>query len=342
MARKLASIQTVSDVIHHPNADRLDICTVLGWKVITKRDEFKPQDLCVFCEIDSILPPKPEFDFLKKNKYRVKTIRLRGELSQGICFTPTDVLSSEFLDTKPECGTDVTDLMDITKYMPPLPKSTTGGQTKGNFPGYVIKTDEPRIQSNLGILEELRGVECYSTVKIDGTSFTAARLNEQVDVCSRTRSIKDSEENVYWRIVRKYDILEILKHAGNVAIQGEIAGWWQEGRSTIQGNPLGLTKSELFVFNVFDIKEGKYLDFADLVKFCDYYRLPMVPVEHECITLNHTLDELLEMAKGNYPNGNVREGLVFRPLTERVSVELKGRASFKVINNDYLLKHGDR
>lgn len=340
MARKLASIQRISALDPIEGADAIVCATVLGWKVVVKKDEFKVGDLCVFCEIDSILPVKPEFEFLAKAKYRIKTVRLRGQVSQGICF-PLDVLPDNVAPYVEE-GDEVTKSLGVTKYEPPQPRNVVGGQTKGNFPSYVFKTDEPRLQSNLGILDELRGQECYSTVKIDGTSFTAARLNEEIDICSRTRSVKDSEENVYWRMARKYDVLGVLQDAGNIAIQAEIAGFWQEGRSAIQGNPLKLTESEIFVFNVFDIQEGGYYDFADLKKFCKYYMLPMVPIEHESLVLDHTLEELLELAKGTYESGELREGLVIRPVTEMMSPALKNRASFKVINTDYLLKHGDR
>ena len=339
MARKLASIQLIDKLSPIEGADRIEIASVQGWQAVVKKGDFSEGGKCIFCEVDSLLPDKPEFEFLHKSKYRIKTIRLRGQLSQGLCLT-IDYLPIEYREL--DVGTDITEIMGINKYEPPLPKSATGGQTKGSFPGYVPKTDEPRIQSNPGLLEEFRGVKFYTTVKIDGTSFTAAKLDSEIDICSRSRSVKEDNNNVYWRMARKYDIVPVLKHAGNIAVQGEIAGWWQEGRSTIQGNPLKLKESELFVFNVFDILEGRYYSFDELVHFCDYYRLQMVPVEHSSIVLNHTLEEILSLSRGNYDSGEIREGLVWRPLIEQASQVLKGRASFKAINNDYLLKHGDR
>lgn len=101
MERKLVTIRKISKVEKHPNADTLDICTVDGWKVITKLGEFEEGDLVVYFEVDSFLPIRPEFEFLRKFCYkklsddsegfRLKTIRLRGILSQGLLM-PVDIL----------------------------------------------------------------------------------------------------------------------------------------------------------------------------------------------------------------------------------------------------------
>lgn len=87
----LATIQTIRDVRKHPNADALDIVKVLGWDVVTKRDEFKVGDLCVYIVIDTVMPEVPEFEFLRNKHFRIKPIRLRKEYSNGICF-PIDIL----------------------------------------------------------------------------------------------------------------------------------------------------------------------------------------------------------------------------------------------------------
>ena len=348
--RKLASVQAISDIQPMENADSIECATVLGWKVVVKKGEFKVGEKCVYCEVDSILPPREEFDFLAKVKYRIRTIRLRGQISQGICF-PLSILPQ---DREYEIGEDVTELLGVVKYEPPAPRRSLGGDTAGPFPSYVPKTDEPRIQSVPHILSELKGVKCVSTVKVDGTSATFCRLGEKIDVCSRTRSVKPvvtvkkddktfEVTPVYWLMYNKYDIGKILKENDGIAIQGEIAGFWDEQRrSLIQGNKLKLKETELFVFNVFDIKEQRYFDHLEMVEFCHKYGLQHVPIDREVFTITEdtTVDALLKMAEGSYPNGGPREGIVIRPLQERYSDALKGRASFKAINNKYLLKHG--
>ena len=134
---------------------------------------------------------------------------------------------------------------------------------------------------------------------------------------------------------RKYGIEAALRDAGNYAIQGETAG------PGIQKNRYGLKEMQLFVFNVFDINRGRHLDYAEFVAFCKRYGLQTVPITMDDLVLNHTVEELLELAKGQYPGGYAREGIVIRTITEQYSQVLSGRASFKVINNDYLLKEKD-
>jgi len=339
MARKLASIQRISDIQPIEGADLIVCASVLGWKLVVKKGEFNVGDLCVYCEVDSLLPASNEnFAFLEKAKYRIKTVKLRGQISQGICF-PMSIL--------PEAGVyctgdDVTDILGIVKYELPLSRGALSGDTKGSFPGYLIQTDETRIQSVPELLEELSGVECRSTLKVDGTSATFSLRNGEYDVCSRGRSLKDNGTSIYWRMSRKYDIFEALTHSGeNLAIQAEIAGFWDpQCRMRIQANRLGLKETEIFVFDVFDIDNYRYYTPDELVRFCDYYRLPMAPVLGDFV-LDHSVDELLEMSKGEYPGGGPREGIVIRPLDGRHSEILQSRASFKVINNEFLLKNGE-
>lgn len=336
--RKLASIQTIDNLTPIGGADKIECAQILGWKVIVRKDEHKVGDKIIYVEVDSLLPNLPEFEFLAKVKYRIKTIRMKGQISQGICF-PLSILKNK---AEYEVGEEVTEELGITKYEPPDEHSHGGpnrAKTRGNFPAEIPKTDETRIQSVPKLLEELNGVEHYVSVKIDGTSSTFVNLNGEIHACSRTRSVKDEDDNIYWWIARKYGIIDALKDAGPFTVQGEIAGYWNpNGTSPIQKNPLKLTETELFVFNVFKWDEQRYLNFDDFISFCRRYRLPTVPIINDSFMLNHTIDELLEMAKGTYPSGNIREGLVYRPKVERYSQVLKGRASFKVINNDYLLR----
>ena len=76
-----ATIQVIEKVEHIENSDFLDKVKVLGWSVVCKRDEYKVGDMCVFVVIDSLLPDKPEFEFMRKNKFRVRSVKLRGELT---------------------------------------------------------------------------------------------------------------------------------------------------------------------------------------------------------------------------------------------------------------------
>jgi len=350
MERKLASIQKIISVEPIENADKIEKVKVLGWQCVTKKDEFKQGQLCIYCEIDSLLPEKSEFEFLRNKEFRIKTMKLRGVISQGIVF-PLDILSEyDRLNILEEynihgsdriIGTDVTEKLGITKFEPPISPQLMG-QAKGNFPTHIVpKTAEIRLQSAIEILDEIKGKDIYITEKEDGTSFTAYYKDRIYGFCSRNLEQKNEPTNlsIYAKISQQYKLEEKLKtyfdnHKINIAIQGEITG------DGIAKNPLGLPRNtyQLHIFNVYDIDNQKYLDY-ELMKFI------IRELELECVQVINTglfkynLEELLELSKGKYKGTkNNREGIVIRPTKEEYSETLQGRMSFKVINNDYLLK----
>jgi RNA ligase (TIGR02306 family) len=329
MERKLASLQRVGAIRPIENADRIEQATVLGWNVVVKKGEFQPDDLCVFFEIDSLLPEAEWSEFMRQLKFRVKTARLRGVLSQGLALT-TAIIPQSQRDGLGE-GDDVTAILGVTKYEPPQP--TDMGDSAGPFPGYVPKTDEMRIQSVLPLLDEIRGRPYYMTVKCDGTSFTSVYDGEKLLVCSRGNMKRESDTDIYWRAARALGLPEKLKAHPRMAVQGELCG------PGIEKNRLGLKDKQVFMFSVFDVQAGKYLNYADFVRFCEELSLPTVPLHSTGESFNFTLDDLLELARGKYDGTtNNREGIVIRPTHEAHSLTLGGRLSFKVLNNDFLLK----
>jgi tRNA-binding EMAP/Myf-like protein len=137
--RNLASIQKILNITPILNSDNLELLTVLGWHVVVQKEEFNVGDLCVYCEIDSLLPERPEFEFLRKVGFRIKTARIRGVLSQGICF-PLSILP-EGIEVKEEM--DVTEVLGVVKYEPAEP-ACLSGDAKGKFPPFIVKSDETR------------------------------------------------------------------------------------------------------------------------------------------------------------------------------------------------------
>jgi len=341
MSRKLASVQKILDIQPIDGADRIEVASVLGWKVVVKKGEFEVGDRAVYFEVDSLLPRATWNDFLAdKNKpdapIRLKTIKLRGQVSQGL-LVPVSILDGTDADI--EEGTDLTEALGVEKYEVPIP-ACLGGDVKGPRPSYTPMTDEIRVQACPEVIDEFQGKEVYITQKIDGTSCTISFMNGDVNVCGRNWAYKDDVENTYWKVANKYDIPAKLSKVrqdtgGNFAIQGEVAG------PSIQKNRLALKDHELFVFNVIDLNGRKYLDFEDFKEFCKRLDLPTVPVLHVCTFNWKSVDELLELAKGKYASGQHQEGIVIRAVREFESQTLKGRSSFKVINNDFLLKGGD-
>lgn len=179
MKRKLVSVQSVERVDPIDGADRILRARVMGWDVVVKKGELRAGDPCVFFEIDSVLPDGPAWsEFMRPRGFRVKTMRLRGVLSQGLAL-PVDILDGDV----PPVGTDLRERLGVTKYEAVLPAD---GTVAGPFPARVPKTDEIRLQSALGVLDELRGHDFVITTKLDGTSTTyfVDEAGELV-VCSR-------------------------------------------------------------------------------------------------------------------------------------------------------------
>ncbi len=345
----LATIQKIKTIRPHNNADSLELASVLGWQVVVKKGEFKPDDLVVYIVVDTVVPEtNPVFEFLRNKSFRIKPIRLRGEESAGICFpvnivpgyvSPTADGNGFFFNRKTEtgedhgiheAGDDVTDLLGIIHYEKPIP-AELAGQAKGMLPGFIIMTDELNLRSYPDALPELWGRPHYITRKDDGCSGTFFRKGGEFGVCSRRIHLKESETNGFWRMARKYDLERILTEAfpeDDVAIQGEVCG------PGIQDNHLGLKELELHIFNLFDIRCRGYAGFDKLVAFCKKYNLPMVTIIGEGTAFGYNIEELVKLAsEQKYPNGYPAEGIVIRPKEGFTSPVLKGRYwSGKVLN----------
>lgn len=350
--RTLASVQTVNSAEPIPNADAIEKIRVLGWWVVVKKGEFRPGDKVVYCEIDSLLPEAPDFEFLRASSYkpaltdgagtvlqaagfRIKTIRLRGQVSQGICFPLSVLPPGAPLDE----GADVTALLGVRKWEPPQTGST--GRSKGTFPGFLPKTDETRVQVLEKTLALYQGLEFYLTEKLDGTSFTAFVREGEFGVCSRNLLLDTTDDSATLvRVAKQLGLEERLRALGaarghDVAVQGELIG------PGVQGNKYGLRALALRIFNVFDVSAYRFLDHADMLAAVAEMGLEGVP-QLGTLTLNHGVDDLVALSEGaSVLNPKVqREGVVLRPLRE-VEDSYLGRLSFKAINPKFLLKYDE-
>jgi RNA ligase (TIGR02306 family) len=345
MERKLASIQKIVDIQPIEGADMIEVATVLGWHCVVKKGEFQPDDLCVYFEVDSLLPVKEQYEFLRKscfnsrlNGFRIKTIKLRGQVSQGLAIPVEDVFGKiDMLDLKE--GLDVTEILGVRKYEVEIPVSLSGA-AKGNFPSFVPKTDEIRIQSVPAVLTRYNGVPFVVTEKLDGTSSTYYVKDGEFGFCSRNWDFKEDTENTYAKIAKKYDIKEKLSKFGkNIAIQGEIVG------PAIQKNRYKLADHMLFVYHVFDIDNYRYFSHNDLEDFSTEFGFNIVPTVARGIFLEEcmrSVDEAVEFSVGQsliYKDMQ-REGIVVKSALEKRDPDI-GRLSFKVINPKYLLKYED-
>ncbi len=346
--RKLASIQTVNAVEPIPKADAIERVRVLGWWVVAKKGEHRPGDKVVYCEIDSLLPERPAFEFLRASSFkparddspagfRIKTVKLRGQVSQGICF-PLSILSP---DAPTDEGADVTDLLGIVKWEPPLPVGLSG-RVKGSFPGFLPKTDETRVQVLERVLQRHRGKTFAITEKLDGTSFTAFLRHGEFGICSRNLWLDETDEsNVLARIAQGLKLDEKLRAARDqlghdLAIQAEVIG------PGVQGNKYALPAVTLRVFSVLNVDTYRLLDHAVQLAVLAEMGLDAVP-QLGPLVLAHTVDELVALSEGtSVLNPRVqREGIVLRPLAEEYEDDLGGRLSLKAINPKFLLKYDE-
>jgi RNA ligase (TIGR02306 family) len=378
MERKLASIQTVVEVNPIEGADRIEQIKVLGWSLVAKKGEFKPGDKCCFFEIDSILPEgNPWAEFMRDRKFRVKTVKMRGCLSQGLALPLWTVMPGicENEMTASEVGEDLTERVGVRKYEPPETGGVNGYVYGAPMPLFVPRTDEVRLQSAPALLDEIKQYDFYWTVKLDGFSATYIRTDRQyalwkpgdLIVCNRKVATREDpdDEGAFWPMARKYDLANRLPIG--FAVQGEIMG------PKVAGNKLNLEEHDLFIFSVYNLIESRFLDLHEFLAFCRDHGLKTVPVGGIIAGPSGILDDMLSavqndfsipvsmgeksdfnlefflrLAQGNYTGTqNRREGIVVRPVCNVESPTLAGlvnlttespRLTFKVLNNDYLLK----
>jgi RNA ligase (TIGR02306 family) len=341
--RKLASAVIIDEIVPIPGADRLEIARVGGWVCGVRKGDFRPGDVAVYFEIDSFLPEsdprwasfcargtnKMDVDGREVIGHKVKTVKLRGALSQGL------LLSFEALQIPPvEPGTDLTDTLGILKWEPPMVgPALKQGNPAGDFPSHLIpKTDAERVQN---LPPEWLAAQdpdnWFATEKIDGTSLTVIRTSEnEVIVCSRNLRITEGD-NTYWDAARK--LLPDIDPG--VAVQAEIYG------AGIQGNPLNLPDKRVAVFLVARTAEAGPFRYTPHVKWGPNLIGHAVPT-YSHLTLLKTRAEILTQSDGLRSLINpdrLAEGIVWQHRGAIVHPEL-GRPVFKAINNQYLLKQG--
>lgn len=344
--RKLASIRRISAIDPIEGADAIEVATVDGWAVVVKKGEFAPGDLACYLEIDSWVPTTLA-PFLSKGKEprvyngvpgeRLRTVKLRGQISQGLLL-PIDTVDSQPFITgffaedgigtmvMVQEGDDVTEALGVQKWEPPL-ATQLQGVARGNFPTHIApKTDQERIQNCFN--QVLRGDYTYEiSMKLDGSSMTVFRHEGVLRVCSRNLELDTSEENASNTFVLMANRIGDQIPEGYV-FQGELMG------PGIQNNREGFQDFEFFVFDVLEIAGQRYLPPVERREIVERVGLKHVPVLVTNAKAPESVQEALDLADGPSINNKVREGLVWK-CNEDPS------HSFKAISNKFLLKGGD-
>ena len=344
--RKLASIQRIWKIEPIEGADRIELAYVLGWQCVVNKDQFKPMDLAVYFEIDSFLPIRPEFEFMRSSSYRktdimgegfrLRTMKFRGQISQGLLL-PIEQFHE--IPINVELGQDVTDILGVKKWEIEE-KATTGGTVIGTLPVDVPHTDETRVQAEPDLIGDFAGLEYYISTKMDGSSHSVSLDEDGFHVTGHNYEYKDDGKSAFYNLVKREDIEDRMRRFYKenglrvLTIQGELCA------PGIQQNRLRLTRPEWYVFTIRE--DGKRVGLKRMQEICEAMGLQLVPVEEIGTDLPSkypTVEALLERADGEYPKGGKKEGIVIRP-TEPVYCErISALLSMKVVSNKYLLKN---
>lgn len=333
--RKMATIRRIDNIEPIDGADNIVLASIGGWKVVVAIESgFKAGDLAIYCEIDSWIPHSIA-PFLSKGNFprvydgiegqRLKTIKLRGQLSQGLLLPVS--LAGEHVSNE---GDDVSEILGIRKWEAQVP-AQLAGLCRGSFPSFGRKTDQNRIQNLFREFNRYKesGFLFEVTEKLEGSSMSVYLHENEFGVCSRNINLKETEDNTFWSVARKLSLEEKLRSfdCGGLMLQGELVG------PGIQGNIYNLHEHNFFLFDVFDTVRQHYYSNEEKRVFLDKMpKIHYVPVINNETPLPETIDEVVAMADGESKLSKVRrEGIVFKFIHDP-------GISFKAISNKYLLK----
>jgi hypothetical protein len=371
--RKLAHIELIEKLEPIPNSDFLEKATILGWECVVKKDQFKVGERVCYIETDSIVPTIPFFFFMEPRRYRVKIIRLRKQISQGlaISFSDIDKICSELYNntmgivtSSLNIGEDISKTLHIIKHDPqakeefliedskkanPIHKyllkykwyRAIQPKKQGRWPKWIQKTDEERIQNIPSILIHHADTKVYWSEKLDGKSISISYKKLKVFGIFSNWIFTVCSRNIWLKRPSTQDYWRIVRQ---LDLQNKLKNYNRElvlqGElcgPRIQKNKYNLKDIDLFIFTVYDIKLDTYLGIEGIRKVCEDLNLKMVPILGTGILKENFPDvpKCVEKSKGTSILASVkREGIVVRQYNN--SKGTKG-LSFKVISPEFLL-----
>lgn len=375
--RRLATVQEIETLSPIEGADYIVKATMvgLGWECVVKKDEFNVGDKIIYIEVDSVVPDKPEYEFLRSRNFRIRTIKLKEQISQGLIL-PIPNNWKYMSDNRHLIGADVTEILGVTKYLSPSEREEITQQErkianeknklkkfmmryswfrklflnrkqKAGFPYWVSKTDEERIQNIPKVLDNYKDEEVYVTEKIDyqSVTFTGKTIPKYSGIFSKL-PFKKYQFVVCSRNFTTNDknslYWKVAKKYNIEQILKEnptltIQG--EQGDTNVQGNKYGIKEPTMWVFNIVDHEKGYHYNREEMVKFCSKYELELVPLlfTRKLSECGTTVQELVELSKGKSILANIpREGIIVRCIKDGKKI-----LSFKAINPDFLLKFKD-
>ena len=346
---KLASAERILDIQPIEGADKIVKAQILGWWIVVKKDEFKIGDIVSYIQIDTIVPEEAQYEFLRERSYRVRTIKLRKQISQGLIVPLPPGKYKE--------GDDLTSILKITKFSKEVPDEpikapkiwykkyiwlfkqkvlfklfpNLNKPSKLPFPtNEVPKTDEERIQNMPTTLTKYKDKNFTASEKLDGSSITILYTKGKYRICSRNYEMNNIDNEwsrtfINTRFHQYIDLLRINFGTDNIIVQGELIG-------KPQGNPYKV-ENQIRLFNIY--VNGKRLPQHEFSAIVELWNIPAVPVISFMVFQFNTMDEILKYAedKSKLNDQVEREGLVFR--------DEENTISFKVISNKFLIKNNE-
>ncbi len=344
MSTFIVAVRRISKVLPHGNADKLELAEVegLAYQFVIPKGSALPGDDVVYIPIDSVLPDELSVKLGVKNylagkdKNRVKTVKLRGAVSQGIVARPAAARDGWSY----ERGVDYKDLLGIVKYDPP-PVPCQAGLLKPLPPG-VSAYDIENADNFVDVAALLMDQSVFITEKLEGSNWSATRMADGTKFVSQHHYRIEPVEGAthdFWRVAQAQGLLDALDriaadHGGKqVTLRGEYLG------PGVQKNIYKLAKNQVALFDIEFNSEP--LDATAFNEVAERYGLPVVPV----LWLEDTLRNWIAKHGGDLRRssngeselapGVAREGIVIKPLTEQRHPQL-GRLFLKQRSPEYL------
>lgn len=354
-------IETIT-VFPHPNADRLELARVGLYNIVVGKDTWKTGDKVLYIPEYAVLPEylitalNLEGKLAGTNADRVKPVKLRGELSQGLV-APLNLLPDGALESIGQDG-DFAEVLGITKWQPAIPTSMSG-DVEGNY-GLISWVDVENIKKFPDLFED--GEEVIVDEKIHGTASLYTFINptgENPEVLVSSKGLgekklvlKSSDRVLYWRVINEYNLTRLAELVSNtldgdvtkVGIFGETFG------GSVQDLDYGYNKGALG-FRVFDIyvetvtpeagTVGRWLNPDEVENFATIADIPLVP---RLYVGPFSIDKIAELATGKEQVSgrelHIREGVVVRPANRGIGYETGAHRIAKYVSDAYLTRKG--
>ena len=350
MSSVKVEVVKVDSIETHPNADRLDIACIKGWRCVVGKGSFAAGDLAIYFPIDSVLPAALEAQLFKDSKiklsnHRIRTVKIRGVISQGLLIAR---------EAQRE-GSDLTEELGVTKYEPPISRSPRSNaeavKRRETNPSFHKYTDIENYKNHPGLFAP--GELVYVLEKIHGSNFRAGwvrkhpknwfhavflswgfvNTHEFLYGSHNVQLSQNGKLNIYWEMVTKYKLRESIPK--DTIVYGEVYGDGVQKGYTYDCMP---GERKLVIFDV--QQNGWYFNHDRVRAFCGVIDLPVVPGDYNSLPVAFNPERILSNVDSiSHLGWKPREGVVIKPVKETLCY--LGRKILKWKSDEFLLKAED-